>query len=296
VINSRNVISEKKKYLYKDAENKWRWRRTAPNGNIVGASTEGYVNKADCEGNARRNGWDGNLLFQERGDKMIQKDLNEENKELKIQIYELYEKHGFKDGNDFIDWLEAERQTGKRSRLKRNKQMKNIFFAIVGIVGILCVIAAILLVTLFKKNPQVDLSKQSLSELKVMMVVVDPKDDEKVVVFGDTHFDYDKSTLSQEAKTLLDKDVQDLKENPKINVRMAGYTSAEGTEEINQKLSEQRANAVRDYLIEKGIAPERITVIGYGRTRPAVYEVTPGDINSKEARANMRVLFEVVVK
>lgn len=224
---------------------------------------------------------------------MIQKDLNEENKEIKRKAYDLYKEHGFKDGNDFVDWLEAERQTGERSRSKRNKQMKNILYTIV---GILCVVVAILLIMLFKKNPQAELSERSLSELKVMMLVLDPKDDEKVVVFGDTHFAYDKSTLSLEAKTLLDKDVQGLKENPKINVRMAGYTSAEGTEEINQKLSERRANTVRDYLIEKGIAPERITVIGYGRTRPAVYEVTPGDINSKEARANMRVLFEVVVK
>lgn len=224
---------------------------------------------------------------------MIQKDLNEENKEIKSKAYDLYKKHGFKNGNDFVDWLEAERQIGEQSRSKRNRQMKNMLFSIV---GILCVVVAILLITLFKKNPQVELSKQSLSELKVMMLVLDPKDDEKVVVFGDTHFDYDKFTLSQEAKTLLDKDVQGLKENPKIDVRMAGYTSAEGTEEINQKLSERRATTVRDYLIEKGIAPERITVIGYGRTRPAVYEVTPGDINSKEALANMRVLFEVVVK
>ena len=77
---------------------------------------------------------------------------------------------------------------------------------------------------------------------------------------------------------------------------MAGYTSAEGTEAINQTLSEQRANTVRDYLIQEGIAPERITVVGYGRTKPAVYEVKPADINSKEALANMRVLFEVVVK
>jgi len=61
-------------------------------------------------------------------------------------------------------------------------------------------------------------------------------------------------------------------------------------------LSEERANAVRSYLIEKGIAPGRITVIGYGRTKPAMYEVSPGDINTKEAKANMRVLFEVVVK
>jgi outer membrane protein OmpA-like peptidoglycan-associated protein len=224
---------------------------------------------------------------------MIQKDLNEENKEIKSKAYDLYKKHGFKDGNDFVDWLEAEGQIGEQYRSKCNRQMKNILFAIV---GILCVIVAILLITLFKKDPQVKLSEQSLSELKVMMLVLDPKEDEKVVVFGDTHFDFDKSTLSQEAKTLLDKDVQGLKESPQIKVRMAGYTSAKGTEEVNQKLSERRANTVRDYLIEKGIAPERITVIGYGRTRPAVYEVTPGDIDSKEALANMRVLIEVVVK
>jgi len=224
---------------------------------------------------------------------MIQKNLNDENKEIKDKAYELYKKHGFKDGNDFVDWLEAERQLGEKTKSKRNKQVKGILFTIV---GILCVIVAILLITLFKKTPPVKLSEQSMSELKVMMLVLDPKDDEKVVVFGDTHFDYNKATLSESAKTMLDKDVQGLKENPLMKVRMAGYTSAEGTEEDNQQLSERRANTVRDYLIEKGIAPERITVIGYGRTRPAVYEVTPGDINSKEAHANMRVLFEVVVK
>ena len=224
---------------------------------------------------------------------MIQKELNEENKEITSKAYELYEKHGFKDGNDFVDWLEAERQTGTRSRLKRRKQMQNILFAIV---GILCVIVVILLIMLFRTGPKMELSEKNLSDLRVMMLVLDKKADEEVVAFGDTHFDYNKSTLTGEAKTLLDKDVQVLKENPGMKVRMAGYTSAQGTEESNQKLSEGRANAVRNYLIEKGIAPARITVIGYGRTKPALYEVSPGDINTKEAKANMRVLFEVVVK
>jgi outer membrane protein OmpA-like peptidoglycan-associated protein len=241
----------------------------------------------------------------------MQKELDDENKEIKSKAYELYEKHGFQDGNDFVDWLEAERLTGKleadkqagiieekrqsrrRSGLKRNKQMKNILLAII---GILCVIVAILFVTLFKRSPKIELSEKSLSDLKVMMLVLDPKDDEKVIAFGDTHFDFDQSTLSPEAKTLLDKDVQVLKENPKISVRMAGYSSAKGTEAINQQISEKRANAVRDYLIDKGIAPERITTIGYGRTKPAVFEVTPADIHSKEAMANMRVLFEIVVR
>jgi uncharacterized protein YegP (UPF0339 family) len=42
--------------IYKDNAGHWRWRRTASNGNIVGASTEGYVNKSDCIANAKRNG------------------------------------------------------------------------------------------------------------------------------------------------------------------------------------------------------------------------------------------------
>jgi outer membrane protein OmpA-like peptidoglycan-associated protein len=141
-----------------------------------------------------------------------------------------------------------------------------------------------------------ELSQKSLSELRLIMLVLDPKADEKVVAFGDTHFAFDQSTLTPEAKALLDKDIQFLKDNPKMDVRMAGYTSAEGTEEINQKLSEDRANAVRTYLVEKGLKAERISIIGYGRTKPALYEVSPGNINSPEAKANMRVLFEIVVK
>ncbi|MFD2586141.1 YegP family protein [Croceitalea marina] len=43
--------------FYKDKKKEWRWRRTAPNGDIVGASTEGYKNKSDCIANAKRNGY-----------------------------------------------------------------------------------------------------------------------------------------------------------------------------------------------------------------------------------------------
>lgn len=224
---------------------------------------------------------------------MLQKELNEENREIKNVAYELYVKHGFKDGNDYVDWLEAERLSGKHTPLVFKKRSPNLRAVIV---GLLCVIIAILLMMLFKPAPKLELSQKSLSELKLMMLVIDPKDDEKVVAFGDTHFDFDQSTLTNVARSLLDKDIQFLKNNPKMNVRMAGYTSAEGTEEINQQLSEDRANEVRNYLVEKGIKPERITVIGYGRTKPALYEVTPGNINSPEAKANMRVLFEIVVK
>lgn len=44
--------------IYLDSASEWRWRRKAPNGEIVGASTEGYVNKSDCIANAQRHGMD----------------------------------------------------------------------------------------------------------------------------------------------------------------------------------------------------------------------------------------------
>lgn len=268
--------------FYKDVGDQWRWRRTSPNGNIVGASTEGYANKNDCEGNARRNGWDEISESQEHGNNMAKKKLNDETNQEDIPA-----------SADLLHWLEVEKKIKDLSTVKFQRQLKGILLMMA---ALLFAIVMILLYTLVSKEPPVDLFHQTFPSSKVTMVVLDPKVDEKVVVFGDTHFSYDKSALSEEAKSELNKDAQSLKDNPTINVRMAGYTSAQGTEEVNQKLSEERANVVRDYLITQGIAPERITVIGYGRTKPAVYEVTPSDNNSKEARENMRVLFEVVVK
>jgi outer membrane protein OmpA-like peptidoglycan-associated protein len=130
-----------------------------------------------------------------------------------------------------------------------------------------------------------------------MAPVLAPKAEVKFILLEDEHFDFDKSTLTKEAEVILLRNIQVMKENPGIKVRIAGYASASGTEEYNQKLSERRAKTVEDYLIkEGGIAPERLTKIGYGETRPATYEPIPANINSKAAKSNMRVLFEVIVK
>ncbi|MCF7824943.1 MAG: OmpA family protein [Candidatus Marinimicrobia bacterium] len=271
--------------FYKDNQDQWRWRRTSPNGNIVGAATEGYVNKGDCEGNARRNGWE--------TEEMIEETLAAEKAQISEKANALYEKHGFKGGDKFAAGFVAERKKRKLYRTSHHNMQRNLLLTIV---LLLIVIIALLLFDLLQGDPKPILSDKKLSELKVMMLVLDPKVDEKVIVFGDTHFDFAQSSLTPEAQVLLDDDVQILKDNPSVHVRMAGYTSARGSEEVNQLLSEKRANAVREYLIEKGIAAERITVIGYGRTKPALYEMDPNDIESKEARANMRVLFEINVK
>lgn len=130
-------------------------------------------------------------------------------------------------------------------------------------------------------------------------VVAEPQPEPEVVVlvFEDIHFDFDSSTLKPEAKTILKRNIQLLKDNPRTHVRIAGYTSASGSEEYNQRLSERRANAVKDYLINEGIITEnRLSIIGYGDNRPAEHEVSPQDILSEAAKANMRVLFEIIVK
>jgi len=145
-------------------------------------------------------------------------------------------------------------------------------------------------------------------EEKVVILAAEPKVEEKVMVaaaepriivlaFEDIHFDFDKSTLKPEAQTILKRNIQLLKDNPNTKVRIAGYTSASGTEAYNQKLSERRANSVRDYLIKEGIiTPDRLTTIGYGEANPAMYEAAPKDLYSKAAKANMRVLFEIIVR
>lgn len=118
-----------------------------------------------------------------------------------------------------------------------------------------------------------------------------------LISLEDSHFDFDSAALSENGKTILNYNARILKENPSMKIRIAGYTSASGTKEYNQKLSERRATSVKNYLIkEGGIAEDRLTKIGYGETRPAEYEPVPSDIYSEAAKANMRVLFEVIVK
>lgn len=143
---------------------------------------------------------------------------------------------------------------------------------------------------------------------KVVIVAAEPVAEEKLVsavteakvvvlAFEDIHFDFDKATLKPEAQAILKRNARILRDHPNSIVRIAGYTSASGTEDYNQDLSERRAAAVQEYLINEGIiSQDRLTTIGYGEADPAMYEAAPKEIYSKAAKANMRVLFEVVVQ
>jgi outer membrane protein OmpA-like peptidoglycan-associated protein len=72
----------------------------------------------------------------------------------------------------------------------------------------------------------------------------------------------------------LDLVVAVLRNNPTLNVRLSGHTDFIGTDDYNLTLSRNRARSVADYLISKGIKPERIQSFGFGKTRPLVSEKT----------------------
>jgi outer membrane protein OmpA-like peptidoglycan-associated protein len=146
--------------------------------------------------------------------------------------------------------------------------------------------------------PMTEMSEPKTEE-KVKILATDAKDEEKIIIlaFEDVNFGFDKSTLTKKAQEILKRNIKLLIDNPNTKVRIAGYTSAAGTEEYNEKLSERRAKSVEGYLVKEGlVSPERLSTIGYGETNPADYEAAPLSIYSKEAKANMRVLFEIVVK
>jgi OmpA-OmpF porin, OOP family len=139
------------------------------------------------------------------------------------------------------------------------------------------------------------LASEPKVEEKVKVVAAEPV--EVVLAFEDIHFDYNQSTLTPEAQVILKRNILLLQENPKAHIRIAGYTSASGTDEYNQALSERRANSIQEYLISEGVSkPGRLTTIGYGETQPVAYEAAPKDLYSDAAKANMRVLFEIVVE
>jgi outer membrane protein OmpA-like peptidoglycan-associated protein len=65
-----------------------------------------------------------------------------------------------------------------------------------------------------------------------------------------------------------------LKADPRLTVEVRGHTDSTASADYNQKLSEARANAVRDYFISRGIQPERIKAKGFGETRPTASNET----------------------
>lgn len=81
-------------------------------------------------------------------------------------------------------------------------------------------------------------------------------------------FEFDKSRLTPNARTILDGVADELTTQSALHFELSGHTDSKGSDTYNQKLSESRAESVRAYLIERGIAEDRMVARGYGESLP----------------------------
>ncbi len=97
-----------------------------------------------------------------------------------------------------------------------------------------------------------------------------------VATAGDrVYFELNKNQLDSDARATLDKQAEWLARYPQVNILIAGNCDDRGTEEYNIALGQRRANAAREYLEAKGVAPTRIMTISYGKDRPTADGDTP---------------------
>lgn len=110
----------------------------------------------------------------------------------------------------------------------------------------------------------------------------------QTLVLHGVNFEFDKSRLTVNAKTLLDLVADALTARQDIRVEIAGHTDSKGADSYNQKLSESRADSVKLYLVERGIANDRMTTIGYGESQP-VADNTTDEGRELNRRVELRV-------
>ncbi|HXE57140.1 MAG TPA: peptidoglycan-associated lipoprotein Pal, partial [Gemmatimonadales bacterium] len=84
------------------------------------------------------------------------------------------------------------------------------------------------------------------------------------------HFDYDKFDIRDDDRPVLDRKAAVLLANPEVRLRISGHADERGSDEYNLALGNRRADAVRRYLVSKGVAADRLDIISYGEERPLV--------------------------
>lgn len=126
-------------------------------------------------------------------------------------------------------------------------------------------------------------------EVAVAPIQVAPVEENVKITLNNIFFDFDKSDLKEESFPELKRLAVLMKEKATMQVEIAGHTDLVGTEEYNMALSERRARAVAKYIIDQGIAKERVQVAFFGESKP----IDPS--RTKEAFAkNRRVEFKIV--
>jgi len=119
-------------------------------------------------------------------------------------------------------------------------------------------------------------------------VAVPPKP-KKIIILEGVNFGFDVAELTPQAQVVLDEQIAILEKEPDIKVEIVGHTDSIGTEEYNKRLSEGRATVVKEYLISKGITPDRLEAVGYGESLPIDTNWT-SEGRTKNRRVELNIL------
>jgi OmpA-OmpF porin, OOP family len=142
------------------------------------------------------------------------------------------------------------------------------------------------------KSPPMAAATPAPSEPAPTMVAPAPTVEAGQVVLQlpDTLFEFDKSTLTAQARSILDNAVSDLQANPAMMYEVAGHTDSIGSDAYNMELSRQRAESVVDYLVMRGIDGSRLRAVGYGERNPVAPNQNADGSDNPQGRAlNRRV-------
>lgn len=101
-------------------------------------------------------------------------------------------------------------------------------------------------------------------------VEAEPQPPQRITLDADTTFDFDKATLTEQGKRDLDRIVQAARETEDSSIQITGYTDRIGSESYNEDLSQRRAEAVSEYLVQNGIPEEAIRTAAMGEQNPVV--------------------------
>ena len=103
------------------------------------------------------------------------------------------------------------------------------------------------------------------------------------------HFGPNKSDLYEAAKVEIDKLYDEMVKNPTMKIEVAGHTDNVGDDKVNLNVSQKRANSIKEYLVQKGIAEKRVIAKGYGETSPLADNATE-EGRTRNRRIEIRML------
>lgn len=129
----------------------------------------------------------------------------------------------------------------------------------------------------------------SIPEPVEQNIILEPVRTGTVTILKNIFFDTDSYALKEKSITELQRVIRFLQDNPAVRIEISGHTDNTGLPSYNQKLSENRALAVSNYLISNGIDKSRISSRGYGHTRPVATNDTP-----EGRQQNRRIEFRVI--